>query len=75
MRRFFRPGLELESHAFEINHLDWTNRCEVMIFSIKHDMARSCYVLSYPDQRDQHDRGDHNNYEEVGKYLSKLEVI
>ena len=44
----------------------------------------SCPVLSCPVQQDDqdhhyhhddHDNGDHGNHEEVGSYMSKLEVV
>ena len=41
----------------------------------------SCRVLTTMftttkiDQRDQHDRGDHDDDEEIGSYMRKLEVV
>ena len=33
------------------------------------------FTTTKHDQRDQHDRGDHDDDEEVGSYMMKLEVV
>ena len=33
------------------------------------------FTTTKHDQRDQHDRGDHDDDKEVGSYMMKLEVV